>query len=87
MTTTIEVLNFKHAIEEARSKYTPDKLTEIDSIIRDLAKNHYLYGAKMPLVIGKARGIQGVLNVHYGVNVSIFYIWHILTNFANEPQE
>lgn len=76
----------ERAICNAKKAYTPTELVLIDSNIRRLAKEHYMYG-NMPLVYGKARGIRNILEVHYGVNVDIRYVWDVLEEMNNEPQE
>lgn len=68
-------------------KYTPNQLVLIDSRIRTLAVEHYKYGASMPLVIGKARGIQSILKTFYNVDVSFYYVWDVLKSFMEEPKE
>lgn len=84
MCTVIAVNNYKRAYEQATEIYTTEQLEVINNKIKQLSKEHYRYGAKMPLVIGKARGIQNVLSIEYNVHVSIFYIWAILTGYRFE---
>lgn len=76
-----------HDILVMKKKYTPAELCKIDCNIRRLAKEHYLYGASMPLVFGKARGIADVLRSHCFVDASIGYVWDVLSEMFNEPQE
>lgn len=84
MYTGIEMNNYKTAYKQATEKYTTEQLEVINDKIKQLSKEHYRYGAKMPLVIGKARGIQNVLSIEHDVHVSIFYIWAILTGYQFE---
>lgn len=67
--------------------YTPAETCRINCIIRRLAKEHYRYGANMPLVFGKARGIAAILRSHYSIDVTIQYVWDVLSDMYNEPQE
>lgn len=76
-----------HEILAVQKKYTPSEVCRIDCTIRRLAKEHYCYGASMPLVFGKARGIADVLRSHYFVDVPIGYVWDVLSEMYDEPQE
>ncbi len=76
----------ENAILKEQKKYSPSQLVHIDSIIRMLAKDHYKYGKHMPLVYGKARGIQSILNIFYNTDVSVYYVWSVLEDFQNEPE-
>lgn len=76
-----------HDLLAMRKKYSPAELCSIDCRIRKLAKEHCRYGASMPLVIGKARGISEVLRMCYDIDVSFGYVWDVLSEMYNEPQE
>lgn len=76
-----------HDILAMQKKYNRAELCSIDCRIRKLAKEHYRYGASMPLVIGKARGISEVLRMCYDIDVSVGYVWDVLSEMYNEPQE
>lgn len=77
---------FERAIRNAQSKYSPNELVMIDSRIRKLAKEHYKYGKKMPLCIGKAHGIQMVLYYIYDIDVSETYVWSIIEEMQKEAE-
>lgn len=76
-----------HEILAMQKKYTPSEICRIDCTIRRLAKEHYCYGENMPLVFGKARGIASILEAHYFVDVPVNYVWNVLSQMYNEPQE
>lgn len=76
-----------HDILAMRKKYNPAELCKVDCLIRKLAKEHCRYGASMPLVIGKARGISEVLRMCYDIDASVGYVWDVLSEMYNEPQE
>lgn len=76
-----------HDVLVMQKKYSPAELCRIDCFIRKLAKEHYHYGANMPLVIGKARGISEVLRAHYNVDAPVYYVWDVLSEMCAEPQE
>ena len=67
--------------------YATKEFAAIDCKIKELARNHYLYGKTMPLVFGKARGISRVLDTHYDIKVSIQYVWNVLKTMTEEPQK
>ena len=75
------------AIQQAQEKYSPTQLVLINSRIRQLACEHYMYGKHMPLVFGKARGICDVLKFFYSIDVSVYYVWDVLEEYCNEPKE
>lgn len=77
---------FENATVKMLERYTPSQLAIIDSKIRQLSKEHYKYG-NMPLVYGKARGIQEILRVFHGIETTLYYVWGIIEKANKEPQE
>lgn len=77
---------FENATLKMLEKYTPSQLAIIDCKIRQLSTEHYKYG-NMPLVYGKAYGIQEILRVFYGIKTTIYYVWGVIEHMNKEPQE